>query len=65
MNKPIWYAEPSERFWLIHCRFMLDGKKAGLTEALSTDAGIEHAPKIITQMNIRRERFIAEDLIHA
>lgn len=65
MSKPIWYAEPSEKFWLIHCRFMLAGKKAGLAEALSADAGIEHAPKIITQMNTRRERFIAEELNHA
>lgn len=65
MTKPIWYAESSENYWLIQCRFKIGSQNAGLCEALSFAAGIELAPMIITQMNIRRERFIAEEFNNA
>ena len=65
MSKPIWYAEKANGFWLIRCRFMLGTDRAELAEALFFDAGIEMAPGVITQMNIRRERFIAEEPNHA
>jgi len=65
MSKPTWYAEPTENYWLIQCRFKLGAQNAGLCETLSFAAGIDLASVVIQQMEIRRQRFIAEELNHA
>lgn len=33
--KPLWYVEQDSFGWVIYCRFMLAGKRAGLAEIIS------------------------------
>jgi hypothetical protein len=65
--KPIWYVDPGHLEWEIICRFMIDGKKAGIAERVTfeehrraTDKNA-HLAAIIAFMTARRESFIASE----
>lgn len=65
--KPLWFVEKDAFGWTINCRFMLNGKKAGVAHLISSfnlDNEVDKSGYIadtIQYLTDRRDNFIAED----